>query len=160
MRSRTIEIWVGVFVAGGLAALFMLAMQVSNLTVVSGDEGYQIRARFENISGLNVRSPVTMAGVRIGRVVDIGFDEKTFEAVVTMRIDSQYDQLPEDTSAAVLTSGLLGEKYVGLEPGGAFENLEAGDVIHLTQSSLVLEQLIGQFLFRQASEGSQGGSEP
>lgn len=160
MSSRTIEIWVGVFVAGGLAALFMLAMQVSNLTVVSGDEGYEIRARFENISGLRVRSPVTMAGVRVGRVVDIGFDEETFEAVVTMRIDSSYDQLPEDTSAAVLTSGLLGEKYIGLEPGGALENLGDGDVIDLTQSALVLEQLIGQFLFQQASEDPQGGEQP
>ena len=160
MRSRTIEIWVGVFVAGGLAALFMLAMQVSNLTVVNGAEGYHIKARFDNISGLNVRSPVTMAGVRIGRVVDIGFDEKTFEAVVRMRIDSRYDQLPEDTSASVYTSGLLGEKYIGLEPGGALDNLSDGDVIHLTQSSLVLEQLIGQFLFSQASEKSQEGAEP
>lgn len=160
MRSRTIEIWVGLFVAGGLAALFMLAMQVSNLTVVTGDEGYEVKARFENVSGLNVRSPVTMAGVRIGRVVDIGFDPQTYEAVVTMRIASRYNQLPEDTSAAVLTSGLLGEKYIGLEPGGAMEYLDDGDVIHLTQSSLILEQLIGQFLFNQASDGPQGGMEP
>lgn len=152
-QSRTIEIWVGLFVAAGLAALFMLAMQVSNLTVVSGDEGYEVKARFENISGLKVRSPVTMAGVRIGRVVDIGFDPQTFEAVVTLRIDSQYDQIPEDTSAAILTSGLLGEKYVGLEPGGSFDVLAQGDTIQLTQSSLVLENLIGQFLFSQAEKG-------
>ncbi|SCZ50569.1 phospholipid/cholesterol/gamma-HCH transport system substrate-binding protein [Thiohalomonas denitrificans] len=160
MRSRMIEIWVGVFVAGGLAALSMLAMQVSNLTSVGEADGYEIKARFDNISGLNVRSPVTMAGVRIGRVVDIDFDEKTFEAVVSMRIESQYDQLPEDSSASVFTSGLLGEKYVGLEPGGALDNLADGDVIHLTQSSLVLERLIGQFLFSQGSDDSKEGAEP
>ncbi len=154
-QSRTIEIWVGLFVAAGLAALFVLAMQVSNLTAVSGDEGYEIKARFENISGLKVRSPVTMAGVRIGRVVDIGFDHETYEAVVTLRIDSAFDQLPDDTSAAVLTSGLLGEKYVGLEPGGSFDYLSDGDLIQLTQSSLVLEQLIGQFLFSQAEKGGE-----
>lgn len=153
MHSRTVEIWVGLFVAAGLAALFVLAMRVSNLTEVSGEEGYEIKARFENISGLKVRSPVTMAGVRIGRVVGVGFDPQTFEAVVTLRINSRYDQLPEDTSAAILTSGLLGEKYVGLEPGGAMETLGSGDTIQLTQSSLVLEQLIGQFLFNKAQEG-------
>ncbi len=155
MRSRIVEIWVGVFVAAGLAALFMLAMRVSNLTVVSQEEGYEVIAKFENISGLKVRSPVTMAGVRIGRVSDIGFDPDTFQAVVTMNIDPNYDMLPEDTSASILTSGLLGEKYIGLEPGGALENLKAGDEIHLTQSSLVLEQLIGQFLFSKATESDK-----
>lgn len=154
-QSRTIEIWVGLFVAAGLAALFVLAMQVSNLTMVSGDEGYSVKARFENISGLKVRSPVTMAGVTIGRVTDISFDPQTFEAVVSMRIDERFNQIPEDTSAAVLTSGLLGEKYVGLEPGGSLDNLENGDVLHLTQSALVLEQLIGQFLFNKAAEGGE-----
>jgi phospholipid/cholesterol/gamma-HCH transport system substrate-binding protein len=99
-----------------------------------------------------------MAGVRIGRVVDIGFDPQSFEAVVTLRIDPRYDQLPEDTSAAILTSGLLGEKYVGLEPGGAMDTLGAGDTIQLTQSSLVLEQLIGQFLFNKAQDG--GAAQP
>lgn len=156
LQSRTVEIWVGLFVAAGLAALFMLAMQVSNLTVVTGNEGYEVTAQFENISGLKVRSPVTVAGVPVGRVVNIGFNNQTFEAVVKMRIGKEY-QLPVDTSASVLTSGLLGEKYVGLEPGGAPEMLKNGSQIKLTQSALVLEQLIGQFLFKKAAEGSGGG---
>lgn len=153
MYSRTVEIWVGLFVAAGIAALFMLAMQVSNLSVISEDEGYQIKARFTNISGLKVRSPVTMAGVNIGRVSRIDFDEQTFEAVVTMQIQSGYDNLPMDTSAAILTQGLLGEKYVGLEPGGSMDSLQDGDTLQLTQSSLILEQMIGKFLFDKAAEG-------
>lgn len=152
-NSRTVEIWVGLFIAAGMAALFMLAMQVSNLTVINDDEGYSITARFENISGLKVRSPVTVAGVRVGRVTDIGFDPNTFQAVVTMNISGQYDQLPMDTSAAIYTSGLLGEQYVGLEPGGDFEMLKNGDEIMLTQSAIILEQMIGQLLFSQGSEG-------
>lgn len=153
MQSRTVEIWVGLFIAAGMAALFMLAMQVSNLTVVSNDEGYKVTARFENISGLKVRSPVTVAGVRVGRVTDISFDPKTFEAVVTMRISNEYNQLPADSSASIFTAGLLGEQYVGLEPGGSMDVLEDGSEIMLTQSALILEQLIGQFLFSKASEG-------
>jgi phospholipid/cholesterol/gamma-HCH transport system substrate-binding protein len=129
---------------------------VSNLTVVTGNEGYEVSAQFENISGLKVRSPVTVAGVPVGRVVNISFDNQTFEAVVKMRIGKQY-QLPVDTSASVLTSGLLGEKYVGLEPGGAPEMLKNGSEIKLTQSALVLEQLIGQFLFKKAAGGDGGG---
>lgn len=153
LHSRTVEIWVGLFIAAGMAALFMLAMQVSNLTVVNDDDGYNITARFDNISGLKVRSPVSVAGVRVGRVTDIGFDPKTFQAVVTMNINSQYKELPLDTSASIFTSGLLGEQYVGLEPGGDFEVLKDGDEIMLTQSAIVLEQLIGQLLFSKASEG-------
>jgi phospholipid/cholesterol/gamma-HCH transport system substrate-binding protein len=153
LHSRTVEIWVGLFIAAGLAALFMLAMQVSNLTVINDDEGYAITARFENISGLKVRSPVTVAGVRVGRVTDIGFDPKTFQAVVTMNISGDYNELPLDTSASIYTSGLLGEQYVGLEPGGDIEVLKEGDEIMLTQSALILEQMIGQFLFSKASEG-------
>lgn len=153
LHSRTVEIWVGLFVAAGLAALFMLAMKVSNLTVVSEGEGYNVTARFENISGLKVRSPVTMAGVRIGRVTGIGFDPQTFEAVVTLHIDGKYNELPADTSASIFTAGLLGEQYVGLEPGGDMEVLKDGSEITLTQSALILEQMIGQFLFSKASEG-------
>lgn len=155
MQVRTVEIWVGVFVAAGLAALFMLAMQVSNLTVVGDDQGYTIKARFENVSGLKVRSPVTMAGVRIGRVTAIDFDPQTFQAVVYMRIGAAYDQLPVDTSAAVLTSGLVGEKYVGLDAGGDMDVLKDGGEIKLTQSTLVLEQMIGKFLFDKAESGKQ-----
>lgn len=153
MHSRSVEIWVGLFVAAGLAALFMLAMQVSNLSVVSDDVGYDVTARFENIGGLKVRSPVTMAGVRVGRVSHIAFDTQTFEAVVTMHISNQYDKLPADSSANIFTAGLLGEQYVGLEPGGDEEPLKQGSEIMLTQSALVLEQLIGQMLFSKASEG-------
>ncbi len=153
MQSRSVEIWVGLFVAAGMAALFMLAMQVSNLSDIGDDVGYDVTARFENIGSLKVRSPVTIAGVRVGRVSDIGFDPMTFEAVVTMHISSDYDMLPADTSANIFTAGLLGEQYVGLEPGGDEEPLEQGSEIMLTQSALVLEQLIGQFLFSKASEG-------
>ena len=155
MHSRSVEIWVGLFVAAGLAALFMLALQVSNLSMVSEDVGYDVTARFENIGSLKVRSPVSMAGVRVGRVSAIGFDPQTFEAVVTLHISSKYDQLPADTSANIFTAGLLGEQYVGLEPGGDMEVLEQGSEIMLTQSALVLEQLIGQFLFSKAQEGDE-----
>lgn len=148
MTTRLTEIWVGIFVAAGLAALFMLAMKVSNLSSYSDDAGYEIEARFEDISGLKVRSPVTMAGVRIGRVINIGFDKQTFEAVVSMRIESRYNTLPKDTSASIYTAGLLGEKYVGLEPGGDEKNMQQGDRIKLTQDSMVLEKLIGQFISR------------
>jgi phospholipid/cholesterol/gamma-HCH transport system substrate-binding protein len=155
MHSRTVEIWVGLFIAAGLAALFMLAMQVSNLTVVNDDAGYTITARFENISGLKVRSPVTVAGVRVGRVTKIDFDPKTFQAVVYMNISGKYNQLPKDSSASIFSAGLLGEQYVSLEPGGDFEVLKDGDEIMLTQSALILEQVIGQFLFSKASEGDK-----
>jgi phospholipid/cholesterol/gamma-HCH transport system substrate-binding protein len=153
MQSRSVEIWVGLFIAAGMAALFMLAMQVSNLTVVNTDEGYDVTARFENISGLKVRAPVTMAGVRIGRVTEVGFDPRTFEAVVTMHISDRYNELPADSSASIFTAGLLGEQYIGLEPGGDMEVLKEGSEIMLTQSALILEQLIGQFLFSKAAEG-------
>lgn len=152
-RSPAIEIWVGVFVAAGLAALFMLAMQVSNLALFTDEEGYPVIALFDNVGGLKVRAPVSMGGVRVGRVADIGYDFERYQAKVTLAIDPAYDQLPQDTSASILTSGLLGEQYVGLEPGGAEEFLKEGDSIKLTQSALVLEQVIGQFLFSKAAEG-------
>lgn len=146
MTTRITEIWVGVFIAGGLAALFMLAMKVSNLSTYNTEEGFQITARFENASGLKERSPVTMAGVRIGRVENISFDKDTLEAVVTMNIEKQYNTLPKDSSASIYTAGLLGEKYIGLEPGGDEESLKQGSSLKLTQDSLVLEKLIGQFV--------------
>ena len=154
-RSRTIEIGVGLFVAAGLAALFVLAMQVSNLSAMSENEGYELIARFENVGGLKVRSPVSVGGVRVGRVSAIDFDNQTFEAVVRLHVVAQYNQFPTDTSARIFTAGLLGEQYVALEPGGAEEVLEDGDQIQLTQSALVLEQIIGQFLFSKASEGAK-----
>lgn len=154
-RIKAIEIGVGLFVAAGLAALFMLAMQVSNLSAMSNDQGYEIIARFENVGGLKVRSPVSVGGVRVGRVAAIDFDMSTFEAVVRLRLSQVYDKFPKDTSARIFTAGLLGEQYVALEPGGAEEVLAAGDEIRLTQSALVLEQIIGQFLFSKAAEGAK-----
>jgi phospholipid/cholesterol/gamma-HCH transport system substrate-binding protein len=156
MSSKGVEIGVGLFVALGFAALLMLAMKVSNLSESSTDDGYELIARFDNIGGLKVRSPVTMAGVRIGRVSAIGFDSQTYEAVVTLTIGSKYDQLPSDTSASIFTAGLLGEQYVGLEAGGSLQYLGDKDEIKLTQSAVVLEQIIGQFLYNRAAEG--GGS--
>jgi phospholipid/cholesterol/gamma-HCH transport system substrate-binding protein len=154
MNTRLVEIAVGAFMAAGLVALFFLAMQVSNLASISNGEGYEVTARFDNIGGLKVRSQVSMAGVRIGRVVGIDYDQKSFEALVTMRIDSAYNQIPEDTIAKIYTSGLLGEQYIGLDPGGSLENLQQGSEIMMTQSALVLEEIIGQFLFSKAEENA------
>ena len=155
--SKRTELTVGVFVALGLAALLMLAFKVSNIAGFNEDKGYLVEARFENIGSLKVRAPVTLAGVRIGRVVGIGIDPVTFEAVVKLGLNPAYS-LPVDTSASILTAGLLGEQYIGLEPGGAEQNLSAGDVIKITQSALVLERLVGQFLFR-AAEGDSSTSQ-
>ena len=156
MTTRATEIWVGIFVAAGLAALFMLAMKVSNLASYSGDEGYEVSARFEDVSGLKVRSPVTMSGVRIGRVRQIMFDDQALQAVVVMEIEPHHNLLPKDTSASIYTAGLLGEKYVGLEAGGDEQNLVQGDEIKLTQDSLVLEKLIGQFVSKFMTEAGSG----
>lgn len=152
MSTRKIEIMVGLFVAAGIAAFFMLAMQVSNMSNYNGGESYELQARFDNIGGLKVRSPVSAGGVRIGRVTDIEYSSETYEAVVSMEIESRYDQFPVDTAASVLTSGLLGEQFIGFDPGAEEEYLKEGDVIDLTQSALVLEQIIGQFLYNQADK--------
>ncbi|AKH22240.1 ABC transporter substrate-binding protein [Sedimenticola thiotaurini] len=155
MHSRTIEILVGAFMAAGLVAFFFLAMQVSNLSNSGNGEGYDVIARFDNIGSLKVRSPVTMAGVRIGRVSGIDFDRETYEAVVTLRIESRYDVIPDDSFAKIFTAGLLGEQYIGLDPGGSEKYLQQGSEISLTQSALVLEEIIGQFLFSKAEEGGK-----
>ncbi len=152
MNRRTVELWVGVFVAAGLAGLAVLAFRVGNLTTADVVDGYRIEARFENIGGLKVKSPVTLGGVRVGRVADIYFDNQTYQAVAMLNIDGRYKTLPKDTSASILTSGLLGEQYVGLEPGGSEEYLKEGDRIKLTQSALVLEKLVGQLLFNAAAK--------
>ncbi len=152
MSTRTIEIMVGLFVAIGIAALFMLAMKVSNLATYGGDEGYSITASFDNIGGLKVRSLVSASGVRVGQVTGIEYDSNGYEARVTMSIDPQYDKFPIDTAASIMTSGLLGEQYVGLQPGAEEEYLKAGSEIELTQSALVLEQIVGQFLYSKADE--------
>lgn len=147
MQTRTIEIMVGIFVAAGIAALFLLAMKASNLGTTSIRDGYHVSARFENVGGLRVQSPVSAGGVKVGRVTAITYDQDDYEARVDMIIDSRYSRFPSDTSASIYTAGLLGEQYIGLEPGGADDFLKDGDTIQLTQSALVLEQLIGRFLF-------------
>jgi len=153
MYSKTVEIGVGLFVALGLAALLMLAMKVSNLAELTAPEGYQVTARFENIGGLKVRAPVTMAGVRMGRVTHIGFDDNSYEAVVRFSVDPRYVRIPIDTSASIFTAGLLGEQYIGLDAGGDEGFLTEGGEITLTQSAIVLEQVIGQFLYNKAADG-------
>ena len=154
-QSRNLEFMVGIFVAAGIVALFFLALQVSNLGTVSTDEGYNVQARFDNIGGIKVKAPVTMAGVRVGQVTDITFDKETFEAVVTLNIDNRYDKIPDDTFAKIFTAGLLGEQYIGLDAGGSDVYLEEGGKLQLTQSALVLEEVIGQFLFSKAQEGAE-----
>ncbi|NOR40128.1 MAG: outer membrane lipid asymmetry maintenance protein MlaD [Gammaproteobacteria bacterium] len=154
MNNRTVEIGVGLFVAIGIGALFMLALQVSNLGNSISANSYVITAAFENIGGLKVRSPVTVSGVRVGRVDAIDYDDIAFEAVVSLRIDAAHDSFPEDTSASIFTAGLLGEQYISLEPGGSMQNLVEGDRIQLSQSALVMEQVIGQFLYSVAAEES------
>jgi phospholipid/cholesterol/gamma-HCH transport system substrate-binding protein len=149
------EILVGAFVAAGFVALFFLAMQVSNLGAVTVGDGYTVNARFHNIGGLKVRAPVTMGGVPLGKVVGIRFDPETFDALVTMEIDRQYDKIPDDTFAKIYTAGLLGEQYVGLSPGGSEKNLAQDSEIRMTQSAIVLEEVIGQFLFSKAQEAGK-----
>ena len=152
-QTKTVEIMVGVFVVAGMAALFMLAMKVSNISTLNDNNGYEVTAYFENVGGLKVRSPVTASGVNVGRVADIRYDDKLFEALVTLKLDRNY-HLPVDSSASIFTSGLLGEQYVGLEPGGAEQDLKNGDRIKVTQSALILEQVIGRVLFSKAAEGN------
>jgi phospholipid/cholesterol/gamma-HCH transport system substrate-binding protein len=158
MNRSTMDLWVGVFVALGLAALLFLALKVGNLASFSTAETYQVSAKFSNIGGLKVRAPVKGAGVVVGRVASIGFDNESYEAVAVLTLDSRY-QFPRDTVAKILTSGLLGEQYIGLEAGGDAAMLKAGDRLRITQSAVVLENLISQFLFSKAAEGgdAKGG---
>lgn len=152
MNTRKTEIVVGLFVVFGFAAFFMLAMNVSNLITYESSDGYKVTASFDNIGGLRERSPVAVGGVRIGKVSSIEYDSETYEAVVTLEIEQKYSRFPVDTSAGILTAGLLGEQYIGLEPGAEDEFLKAGDKITVTQSALVLEDIIGQFLYSKADE--------
>ena len=152
MNRSTIDLWVGVFVALGFAALLFLAMKVGNLASFSTAQTYQVQAKFANIGGLKVRAPIKSAGVVVGRVADVRFDNESFEAMVSMNIEARY-QFPRDTVAKILTSGLLGEQYIGLEAGGDGVMLKTGDRLRLTQSAVVLENLISQFLFNKAQEG-------
>lgn len=152
MTRKELDLWVGIFAVIGIGAMLFLSLKVANLASFTNSDSYQLKAEFDNIGGLKVRAPVKSAGVVVGRVGEIRFDNETFEAVVTMNIDSRY-QFPKDTSAKILTSGLLGEQYIGLAAGGDSVNLKSGDTIKLTQSAVVLENLIGQFLYNKAAEG-------
>lgn len=151
-NMKAIEIIVGLFVIAGIAALFMLAMKVSNLSSFKAKEGYTLQARFDNIGGLKVRSPVRAGGVLIGRVMAVDYNQDTYEAEVRMLIAPQYNQFPQDTTASIFTSGLLGEQYVSLEPGSEEGYLKGGDEIKLTQSAIILEQVVGKFLYSQAEK--------
>lgn len=154
MGKTTLDLWVGIFVAAGLGALLVLAFKVGNMSTFNMSDSYALHADFDNIGGLKVRAPVKSSGVVVGRVTDISFDDKRYEATVSMSIDKRY-LFPTDTSAAVLTSGLLGEQYIGLEAGAESARLKNGDNIKLTQSAVVLESLISQFLFNKAAEGEK-----
>ncbi len=154
MNRRALDIWVGFFVALGFAAIMFLALRVASSTTLAAAEGYEVKAKFDNIGGLKVRAPVKSAGVVVGRVAGIRFDNESFEAVVTMNVDKRYS-FPKDTAAKILTSGLLGEQYVGLSAGGDTANLKDGDTLKITQSAIVLESLISQFLYSKAAEGGE-----
>ena len=149
MNRKLLDLWVGLFVAIGFAAILFLALRVGNLSSAGFSETYTLIANFDNIGGLKVRGPVKSAGVVVGRVTKIHFDEKIYEAVVTMSVDGRY-RFPRDTFASILTAGLLGEQYVGLDAGGDEDTLKPGDTFGKTQSAVVLEKLIGQFLFNKA----------
>ena len=162
MSKRSIETLVGLFVLMGLAAVLFLALKAANLTTLSGGDTYTLVARFDNIGGLKSRAPVRVAGVVVGRISSISLDPKSFQGVVTMEVKRSVD-FPKDTSAKILTAGLLGDQYVGLEPGGEVDNLAPGATVKQTQSAVVLENLIGQFLFNKAADagaGADGGKKP
>ncbi len=154
MQRKSIDFLVGLFVVLGFVALLFLSLKAGNLGSFNMVGSYSVQARFDNIGGLKVRAPVKSSGVVIGRIADIHFDDQTFQAVVTMNLDNRH-HFPKDTSAKILTAGLLGEQYVGLEAGGDTKLLAAGDRISFTQSAVVLENLISQFLYNKAAEGKK-----
>jgi phospholipid/cholesterol/gamma-HCH transport system substrate-binding protein len=154
MERSTLDLWVGLFVCAGIGALLILALKVSNVSSMAGGDTYRIYGEFQNIGGLKPRAPIKSSGVVVGRVAEITFDNDKFEAKVAMDIDKRY-QFPKDTSAAILTSGLLGEQYIGLQGGGDSVVFKNGDGIQpsLTQSAVVLEDLISKFLYSKAADG-------
>ncbi len=155
-----VELASGVFLMLGMAALIWLATKATNYGQDIGEEAYFVKARFTNVAELKYRAPVKIGGVTVGLVEAITLDPVMFEAEVLMRIDQRYDEIPADTSAAILTSGVLGDRYIGLEPGGDIEVLQDGDELFITQSAVVLEQLISKFLFNtKGDSGSDGNSE-
>jgi phospholipid/cholesterol/gamma-HCH transport system substrate-binding protein len=153
MNRSTLDLWVGIFVTIGIAAILFLALKVGNLTSVNSAPGYHLNAAFDNIGGLKLRAPVKAAGVVVGRVEQIRLDPQTYQAVVSMKIDRGY-QFTKDTIASILTSGLLGEVYIGLDSGGDAQMLADGGRVAKTQSAIVLEKLIGQFMFDKAASGT------
>jgi phospholipid/cholesterol/gamma-HCH transport system substrate-binding protein len=160
-QSRTIDISTGLFVLLGLAAILFLVTQITNreFSIGSG-ETYRVAAQFENVGGLKAGAPVSMAGVTVGRVESIAYDMDLFKAVVTLRIDAQYDRIPKDSDASILTAGLLGGQYVGISPGGSDENLRDGDQVEFVQDAIVLENLISKYLFSQAGSRSEAQETP
>lgn len=153
--TRTIEIGVGGFVALGIAALLMLALRVANVESLGASDGYRLFARFDNVGGLQVRSPVKIGGVLVGRVTGIDYDPALFQAVVEMRISPRFMQIPRDTAASIYTAGLLGEQYVNLDPGGDEETLRDGDTLEMTQSAIVLETMLQEFLYSKTVKGEE-----
>ncbi|MFT4436739.1 outer membrane lipid asymmetry maintenance protein MlaD [Caballeronia sp. 15715] len=156
-KTAALDFWVGLFVVLGFVALLFLALKAGNMSSLSFQPTYAVKLKFDNIGGLKPRAPVKSAGVTVGRVDTIGFDQNTYQALVTIDLDKQY-QFPKDSSAKILTSGLLGEQYIGLEPGGDDQMLKAGDTISMTQSAVVLENLIGQFLYNKAADSGASKS--
>ncbi|MGJ0490455.1 outer membrane lipid asymmetry maintenance protein MlaD [Methylobacter sp.] len=154
-HTSTQDTLVGLFVASGIVGLLFLALQVSNLSSFIKEDTYTVTARFENSGGLKVKSAVSAAGVKIGQVSAINFDPTTYESVVEMHINARYNTIPDDTSASIFTAGLLGEQYVNLVPGGSEDYLKNGSAIEITQSAIILEKVIGQFLFKSAEEKAE-----
>jgi phospholipid/cholesterol/gamma-HCH transport system substrate-binding protein len=154
MKKSKNDVWVGLFVVLGAVALLFLALKSANLLQLNFENSYRVVARFDNIGGLKPRAAVKSAGVVVGRVASITFDDKTFQANVALDLEARY-AFPKDSSLKILTSGLLGEQYIGIEPGGDLKNMAAGDVVTQTQSAVVLENLISQFLFSKAAEGEK-----
>ncbi len=154
-QTRTVEFGTGLFVLLGIGALFFLITQTTGGNDFSASETYRVTARFGNVGSLSARSPVSMAGVTIGRVTRIDFDPESLDAVVTIVIDSRYDQIPDDSDASILTAGLLGSQYIGMQPGGSLSYLEDGSEILFTQSAVILENLIGKFLVKSGSSDAE-----
>jgi len=151
-NSRTLELMVGLFVALGIAALLMLSLKVSNLSSLWGSNEYEVSAYFSNVGGLKVKSPVKLGGVKVGSISEINYDDSKYQALVKMKINARYTKIPQDTSAVVYTAGLLGEQYIGLEPGGDEQFLKNGSRMSLTQSAVILEQLISRVLYQFAEK--------
>jgi phospholipid/cholesterol/gamma-HCH transport system substrate-binding protein len=159
MGKRNLEILVGLFVLLGALAVAFLSLKAANLASFTLDSTYRLTARFDNVGGLKIRAPVKSAGVTVGRISSIIFDDKNFQGVVTLEVERRY-QFPADTSAKILTTGLLGDQYVGLDPGADDKSLQPNDSIKITQSAVVLENLIGQMLYSKAAEGGSKKKEP